>query len=251
MHVSPAQQSGLPPHISPSAPQVGAGAGWHTPNASSCALHDPEQQSAPEVHSSHSARQPPAGTHRFAPSLCIAHSREQQSLFIAQISPTCRVHPLWSFSLHMGRSAEQRPTDCGSSEQTSVQQSSLEPQISPSTRQPSRRAQRPPLHTWPQHSGLPPHASPAGLHMGGALAHWPPMQTSSQQSAATVHAAPATEHVGLSPHRRDCVSPPESTHAREQHCAANVHCDGSPRQPTAGSQTLPAPPFAVHQPEQH
>jgi hypothetical protein len=25
MHVSPAQQSGLPPHVSPSAPQVGAG----------------------------------------------------------------------------------------------------------------------------------------------------------------------------------------------------------------------------------
>jgi hypothetical protein len=70
-HVSPGQQSGLPPHVSPSAPQVGAG--WHTPNPSSSALHEPEQQSAPDEHSSHSARQPPDGVHRFAPSPCVVH----------------------------------------------------------------------------------------------------------------------------------------------------------------------------------
>jgi hypothetical protein len=81
------------------------------------------------------------------------------------------------------------------------QQSVLEPQTSPCTRQPSSKAQCPPLHTWPQHSGLPAHASPAGLHMGGGmLPQWPPVQTSSQQSAPTVHALPATAQVGVSPH---------------------------------------------------
>jgi hypothetical protein len=35
VHVSPVQQSGLAPHVSPSAPHVGIGAGWQIPIAPS------------------------------------------------------------------------------------------------------------------------------------------------------------------------------------------------------------------------
>ncbi len=127
-HASPAQQSGLPPHISPSAPHVGAG--WQIPIAPSGPAHTPEQQSAFDEHSSHWLRQPPAGAQRLTPSASITHSREQQSGSPPQMSPTCAVQPLWSFSLHMG-SGEQCPTDCASTTQSAVQQSALEPHTSP------------------------------------------------------------------------------------------------------------------------
>ncbi len=143
-HIAPGQQSPLPPHVSPSAAHVDGG--WQIPRVPSCALHAPEQQSAPEEHSSHSPRQPPPGAHRLRPPASGTHSREQQSSLPPQISPTWRVHILWSFSVHMGQ-AMQCPTDCASSWQRLVQQSALEPQISPWTRQPSRRAQWPALQS--------------------------------------------------------------------------------------------------------
>jgi hypothetical protein len=112
--VSPAQQSGLPPQVSPGAPHGGGEAGWQTPIAPSAPLHTPEQQSVPEEHSSHSLRQPPSGAQRLTPPASISQSREQQSLLVPQTSPTWRVQPPWSFSMHMGVGA-QCPTDCGSS----------------------------------------------------------------------------------------------------------------------------------------
>ena len=64
------------------------------PGPWSCALHEPEQQSAFVKQSSQATRQPPEGAHRFTPSLEAAQSREQQSLPIMQISPTWRAHAL-------------------------------------------------------------------------------------------------------------------------------------------------------------
>jgi hypothetical protein len=250
--VSPAQQSGLAPHVSPSAPQVGIGAGWQIPIAPSWPVHVPEQQSAFEVHSSHSTRQPPSGAQRFWPPGSITQSLEQQSSLPMQTSPTCFVQPAWSLPMHMGSGA-QWPTDCGSRLQTELQQSELEPQTSPWTRQPSRSAQCPPAHTWPQHSGLPPQASPAGLHMGGGGAHCPPMHTLLQQAAAVAHGLPAEAHAGPSPHApvTPPIAPPDARHDSEQHWPANVHDPGSPSQPTVGRHTPGPTPLFEHQPEQH
>jgi hypothetical protein len=214
--VAPGQQSGLPPQVSPSAPHVGAG--WHTPRPSSDPLHAPEQQSASEEHSSHSLRHPPPGAQRLRPPASIEHSREQQSSLPPQISPTWRVHGLWSFSLHMGRAA-QCPTDCGSRTHCAVQQSKLEPQISPCTRHPSSKAQCPPVHSWLQHSGFPPQASPAGLHMGMAddIMQCPPAHALLQQSADAPHGLPAEEHAGPAPHEPLVAASPDTRQASEQH----------------------------------
>jgi len=237
-HVAPGQQSGLPPHVSPSAPQVGAG--WQTPRPSSDPLQLPEQQSAPEEHSSHSLRHPPPGEQRLSPPASIEHSREQQSSLPPQISPTCRVHGLWSFSLHMGRAA-QCPTDWGSRTQSAVQQSKLEPQISPCTRHPSNKAQCPPVHSWPQHSGFPPQASPAGLHMADDIMQCPPAHALLQQSADAPHGLPADEQAGPAPHEPLVAASPVTTQASEQHCPAKVQGARSPAQPTGA---VPSPPGA-------
>jgi hypothetical protein len=159
------------------------------------------------------------------------------------------MHIMWSFSVQPG-SAAQCPTDCASSAQRPVQQSALDPQISPPTRQAPTSAQRPVRHDCPQHSPFPPHISPAGLHIGGG-AQSPPMHTSVQQSAAVAHVPPAELHGGPSPH--EPVKSPSlgATHASEQHALANVQDDDFPAQPTVGRQTLPAPPLAPHHAEQH
>lgn len=88
------QQSALPPHISPSAPQVD-GAAWQRASKSLTPVpHTPEQQSAPEPHVSHSARHPDAGTQTFGPPGNGWQEREQQSSLPPHASPTCRVHVL-------------------------------------------------------------------------------------------------------------------------------------------------------------
>jgi hypothetical protein len=103
--VAPMQQSGFAPQLSPSAPHMLAAAS-HTPRRVSPALQAPEQQSAFDAHSSHSLRQPPTGAHRFAPSLCITQSPEQQLPLPPQLSPTCPVHIIRSLRMHMGSAAQ-------------------------------------------------------------------------------------------------------------------------------------------------
>ena len=135
-----AQQSPLPPHISPSAPHIDE-AGWHRASTPFWLAHTPEQHSALDVQSSHSALHPPEGMQRFAPPGSAPQKREQQSALPPHASPSCRMHILPSL-LAQPASGAQCPTDCASSTHRPVQQSALLAQISPWTRQPSTRPQR-------------------------------------------------------------------------------------------------------------
>ena len=62
-----AQHWGLVAHPSPSWPHIPTA--WHTETPALTATHEPEQQSAFELHSEHSSRQPPGGAQRDVPSL--------------------------------------------------------------------------------------------------------------------------------------------------------------------------------------
>jgi hypothetical protein len=84
-HFVPGQQSPSAPQISPSAPHPAA---WQRIVPFASGAHPPEQQSAADVHVSHSARQPPAGAQRFVPSRVATHEREQHSVASRHTSPT-------------------------------------------------------------------------------------------------------------------------------------------------------------------
>jgi hypothetical protein len=226
--LDPAQQSPPPAQSSPSAPHA---AGWQMPGPSPVPEQEPEQQSELDAQRSHCSLQPPAGAQRRTPPADISQSREQQSPSPPHVSPTCRAHGLWSLAMHIG-SAAQWPTECMSSTHWAEQQSSLDTQISPCTRQPSSSAHLPAVHVCPQHSPLPPHVSPAGLHGGEGGAHLPPMQRSAQQSAPVWHGPPAGWHLGAWAQTRPAPSAPWFTHASEQHCPATLHCAEVPSHPT-------------------
>jgi hypothetical protein len=209
-------------HTSPAAPQPGGA--WHraTPFMSGAQL--PEQHSAADVHSSHSAAHPPAGAQRRVPSPLIWQRREQQSSLIPHTSPTWAWQSLPSLAWQFASGA-QRPTPFGSTVHTLEQQSAPLWQISPSTRHACSKAHRiepsaAPAQAPPQQSMFMPHVSPAG-RQPGSCAHMPPAHRSLQQSRPWEHGRPAGTHIdgGASTHS-GALSGASARHVSEQQAPA-------------------------------
>ena len=224
---------------SPSAPHVAA-AQRLLPLPS--ATHEPEQQSAPVSHRSHSGEQPPMGAQRLLPSFVAAHDRVQHSAGPPHASPTTLPHGFVSFDVHAG-SAAQRPFV-----QEPEQQSTPLAQISPVTRQASSSAHRPFEHTCPQHSGLPLQLSPAGAQPG-AFMHVPFVHVFEQQSTSCTHDVPETAHTGSLAQLP--LVPSGAKHASEQHAPANEHGCPTPRQPVVGRHVCLENASSAQRPEQH
>jgi len=97
VHANALQHWAAPAQSSPSPPQL---AGVHRFTLLGSATHDPEQQSASVSHRSHCTEQPPMGAHRLAPSLVGKHERVQHSCDPTHASPTTLPHDFPSFAVH-------------------------------------------------------------------------------------------------------------------------------------------------------
>jgi hypothetical protein len=123
--------------------------------------------------------------------------REQQSTPPTHGSPTCREQVWPSAAVHVASDA-QRPGPEPPPTHDPEQQSTPVPQISPTTRQASTRAQCTPTHDPLQHWLPPVQDSPAGAHDPAGSTHLPLLQTLPQQSVETVQGLPATAQTGPS-----------------------------------------------------
>ena len=157
--------------------------------------HTPEQQSAFDAHSSHSLRHPPPGCAALEAAARASRSRASSSRRCLRRSrrpaacrPCDRSRCTWA-ARRSGRPTARRARRAPCSSRSSSRRSLL------GRGSPQRERSGRPSQSWPQHSPLPPQASPAGLHIADEGAHVPARASvAAAVGAASARAAGGAAH---------------------------------------------------------